>query len=132
PQDYLAALDGDLKGLRIAYSRNLGYVDVAADIEQACDEAVAVLRDLGAEVVEADPGFRSPLAAFGHLFYGGAANACRELGARQRSLMDPALMEVVSKAERLSMLDYLGAVNERLALSERMALFHEKYDLLVT
>ncbi|ARB46947.1 amidase [Alloalcanivorax xenomutans] len=132
PQDYLAALDGGLKGLRIAYSRNLGYVDVAADIEQACDEAVAVLRDLGAEVVEADPGFRSPLAAFGHLFYGGAANACRELGARQRSLMDPALMEVVSKAERLSMLDYLGAVNERLALSERMALFHEKYDLLVT
>ncbi len=30
------------------------------------------------------------------------------------------------------MLDYLGAVNERLALSERMALFHERYDLLVT
>ena len=30
------------------------------------------------------------------------------------------------------MLDYLAAVNERMALSERMAVFHQKYDLLIT
>ena len=41
-------------------------------------------------------------------------------------------MQVVAKAERLSMLDYLAAVNERMALSERMAVFHQKYDLLIT
>ncbi len=130
--DYLAALAGDLKDLRIAYSNNLGYVDVDPDIERASAEAVAVFRELGATVVEVDPGFSNPLAAFGHLFYGGAANACRDLGPRKRALMDPALVQVVEKAEKLSMLDYLAAVNERMALSERMAVFHQKYDLLLT
>ena len=130
--DYLAALQGDLSELRIAYSNNLGYVDVDPEIEQAVADAVAVFRDLGATVVEVDPGFSNPLAAFGHLFYGGAANACRDLGPRKRELMDPALVQVVEKAEKLSMLDYLAAVNERMALSERMAVFHQKYDLLIT
>lgn len=132
--DYLAALrDGaDLSGLRIAYSNNLGYVDVHPDIEKAASEAAEAFRDLGATVVEVDPGFSNPQAAFGHLFYGGAANACRDLGPRQRERMDPALIQVVQKAERLSMLDYLAAENERRALAERMAAFHQKYDLLLT
>jgi aspartyl-tRNA(Asn)/glutamyl-tRNA(Gln) amidotransferase subunit A len=56
----------------------------------------------------------------------------RDLGARQREKMDPGLVEVAEKAAKLSMLDYLGAMNERMALAERMALFHRKYDLLLT
>jgi aspartyl-tRNA(Asn)/glutamyl-tRNA(Gln) amidotransferase subunit A len=130
--DYSAALKGDLGGVRIAYSNNLGYVDVHPDIERAAAQAIQVFKALGATVAEVDPGFSNPLAAFGHLFYGGAANACRDLGPRQRERMDPALIQVVEKAERLSMLDYLAAMNERMALSERMALFHQKYDLLLT
>ena len=130
--DYLAALHQPMKGLRIALSTTLGYVDVNPDIEKAVLEAGKVFEALGAIVTEADPGFSNPLAAFSHLFYSGAANAMRDLGERQRNLMDPALVEVARKAEKLSMLDYLGAMNERMAVSERMALFHTKYDLLIT
>jgi aspartyl-tRNA(Asn)/glutamyl-tRNA(Gln) amidotransferase subunit A len=130
--DYLAALHQPMKGLRIALSTTLGYVDVNPDIEKAVLEAGKVFEALGAIVTEADPGFSNPLAAFSHLFYSGAANAMRDLGERQRSQMDPALVEVANKAEKLSMLDYLGAMNERMAVSERMALFHTKYDLLIT
>ena len=130
--DYLAALHQPMKGLRIALSTTLGYVDVNPDIEKAVFEAGKVFEALGAIVTEADPGFSNPLAAFSHLFYSGAANAMRDLGERQRNLMDPALVEVARKAEKLSMLDYLGAMNERMAVSERMALFHTKYDLLIT
>lgn len=130
--DYLAALHQPMQGLRIALSTTLGYVDVNPDIEKAVLEAGRVFEALGATVTEADPGFSNPLAAFSHLFYSGAANAMRDLGERQRSQMDPALVEVANKAEKLSMLDYLGAMNERMAVSERMALFHTKYDLLIT
>ncbi|WP_290537577.1 amidase [Alcanivorax sp.] len=130
--DYLAALHQPMKGLRIALSTTLGYVDVNPDIEKAVLEAGKVFEALGATVTEADPGFSNPLAAFSHLFYSGAANAMRDLGERQRNQMDPALVEVARKAEKLSMLDYLGAMNERMAVSERMALFHTKYDLLIT
>ncbi len=130
--DYLAELEGGVRGLRIAYSPTLGYVDVNREVADAVNRAVAVLEDLGAVVTETDPGFADPLAAFGHLFYGGAANALRDLGPKKRALMDPQLVKVADKAAQRSMLDYLAAVNERLAVSERMAVFHQRYDLLVT
>lgn len=130
--DYLAGLDKPITGLRIAFSPNLGYVEVAPDIALATARAALLLHELGAEVIEMDLGFGDPLTAFSHLFYGGAANALRALGAKERALMDPALVEVVSKAERCTMLDYLGAMNERMALSERMSRFYDKYDLLLT
>lgn len=130
--DYLKDLDAGVKGLKIAFSPSLGYVDVDPEIEDAVAKAVKVLEELGAEIVQKDPGFTDPLASFGHLFYGGAANAMRDLGRKKRELMDPNLVQVAEKAEKRSMMDYLAAVNERMALSERMSLFHTRYDLLVT
>ncbi|WP_226704995.1 amidase [Microbulbifer elongatus] len=134
--DYLAALEGEpqdlLRGVHIAFSATLGYVQVEREVEESVREAAKLLQSLGAEVTEVAPGFDDPLAAFGHLFYGGAANALRDIGKKQRALMDPQLVAVSEKAAQLSMLDYLEAVNERAALCERMAAFHNKYDLLLT
>ncbi|MGD8176541.1 amidase [Marinimicrobium sp. ARAG 43.8] len=130
--DYMANLGRSIKGLKIAYSPNLGYVDVDPEVEAAVAKAVDVFKELGAEIVRCDPGFSDPLPAFGHLFYGGAANAMRDLGNKKRENMDPELVKVAEKASRLSMLDYMGAVNESMALRERMANFHQKYDLLLT
>jgi aspartyl-tRNA(Asn)/glutamyl-tRNA(Gln) amidotransferase subunit A len=130
--DYLAALRDGVAGMKIAFSPNLGHVEVTREVETSLREAAQVFRSLGASVVEVDPSFSDPLGSFGHLFYGGAANAMRDLGARKRELMDPHLVSVAEKAARLSMLDYLAAMNERAALCERMASFHQKYDLLLT
>ncbi|SDJ87175.1 amidase [Microbulbifer yueqingensis] len=134
--DYLGAIRGEpgelLQGLKIAFSATLGYVNVDQEIEESVREAAHLLQSLGAEVVEVAPGFDDPLAAFGHLFYGGAANALRDLGKRQREKMDPQLVAVSEKAAQLSMLDYLGATNDRMVLCERMVNFHRKYDLLLT
>ncbi len=130
--DYLQTIEGGIEGLKVAFSPTLGYVDVNREVAEAVAAAARTLEALGAHVVETDPGFAEPLAAFGHLFYGGAANAMREIGPKKRAMMDPQLVSVAEKAARRSMLDYLEAGNERLALSERMALFHQRYDLLVT
>ena len=130
--DYLAALEGGVKGLKIAYSPNLGYIEVDPEVEACVAEAARIFQQLGAEVVHVDPGFSDPIAAFGHLFYGGAANAMRDLGGKKRALMDPELVKVAEKAGKLSMLEYMGAANAAMALRERMAGFHQKYDLLLT
>jgi len=130
--DYLASLDEGVSGLRIAFSPNLGYVDVAPDVEQALNDVAERFRELGARVVRSDPSFNDPLGSFGHLFYGGTANAMRDLSSRKKALMDPELVKVAEKASRLSMLAYLGAVNESVSLRERMSAFHQKYDLLLT
>ncbi|WP_295801455.1 amidase [uncultured Microbulbifer sp.] len=134
--DYLAAIQGEpqelLRGVKIAFSATLGYVQVDREVEETVREAAKLLQSLGAEVSEVAPGFDDPLAAFGHLFYGGAANALRNISKKQRMLMDSQLVAVADRAAQLTMLDYLEAVNERMALCERMALFHKKYDLLLT
>lgn len=130
--DYLADLGAGVRGMKIAFSPNLGHVDVNPEIERAVSAAAEVLRELGASVTEVDPSFSDPLGAFGHLFYSGTANALRHLGARKRELMDPQLVKVAEKASRLTMLDFLAASDERNQLCERMAQFHQKYDLLLT
>lgn len=128
-----AALDEtNLSGLRIAYSANLGYVDVDPEVGAAVAEAARTFEEAGAIVEDRDPGFSDPLESFNRLFYGGAANALRDIGPEDRSRMDPNLVAVAEWASELSLLDYLEAANERAAITERMSLFHQSWDLLLT
>ncbi|MDX1444160.1 MAG: amidase [Gammaproteobacteria bacterium] len=129
---FLDAIEGGIKGMRIAYSPNLGYVKVDNEIAASVKAAARLLEDMGAIVEEVDPGFDDPLDAFSILFYGGAANAMRDLDKKQRAEMDPALCEVAAWAEKLSLLDYLGAQNVRAQLTETTNRFHANYDLLLT
>ncbi len=131
--DFLAALDGDLRGVRIAFSPTLGfYQHLHPEIAASLEQVAQTLADLGARVVRQDPGFADPMDAFEVIFYGGAANALRDLGDNARAQMDPALIEVAEDAARLSMLDYMAATNARAALIEQTDKFHEDYDLLLT
>ena len=88
--------------------------------------------ELGCTVEAVDPGFDDPIEAFGTLFYGGAANALRDLSPEQRAVMDPGLVQVAEQAARLSLLDYTAAMNVRAKLAERMGRFHARYDLLLS
>jgi len=130
--DYLQDLNRGVQGLRIAYSPDYGYVDVDPEIAAAVEEAAKTFEAMGAHVERVDPGFADPIEGFDKLFYGGAANAMRNLGPEQRAQMDPGIVEVAEWAEKLSMLDYLGGVNDKVALSEHMMRFFSKYDLLLS
>jgi aspartyl-tRNA(Asn)/glutamyl-tRNA(Gln) amidotransferase subunit A len=48
--DYVGALEGNVKGLRIGVPRNYFFMDVDPEIKQAFEDALGVLRKLGAEV----------------------------------------------------------------------------------
>jgi aspartyl-tRNA(Asn)/glutamyl-tRNA(Gln) amidotransferase subunit A len=50
--DYSAALTGDIRGLRIGVPREYFVEGMEAGVEQATREAIAVLRDQGAEIVD--------------------------------------------------------------------------------
>lgn len=131
--DFPAALAGGVEGLRVAFSPRMGFdIEVDPEIAEAVASAVRRLEALGAHVEETDPGLSDPLEAFNVLFYGGAANAMRDIGPEDRARMDPGLAEVAAWAEKLSLLDYQGALNVRAHWIEAMSLFHERYDLLVT
>ncbi|MBW1603140.1 amidase [Streptomyces sp. JJ66] len=126
-------LAGGVAGLRVAYSPDFGgRVRVAPGVAAAVRRAVDALAELGAHVEEADPGFTDPVEAFHVLWFAGAARVTQGLDAGQRARLDPGLAEVIAQGAGYSALDYLAAVDVRMALGATMGAFHQRYDLLVT
>ena len=130
--DYTAKLGKGVKGLKIAFSPTLGYVDVDPEIARLVKDAVKVLEELGATVEEIDPGFEDPALCFRTLWWAGARALLGKLPADRKKLLDPALADVVAQAKSISLDDYQDAVKERGLLGSRMRQFMERYDLLVT
>lgn len=50
--DYVGAVNAGVAGLRVGIDRSWAYTDVSDDVRQALDEALTVLKSLGATVVE--------------------------------------------------------------------------------
>ena len=133
PADRFAdRIDGGVAGLRLAYSADLGYVDVDPEVAACVRAAVEVLAGLGAHVEQVDPGFADPVDAFHVLWFAGAAKAVESAAPAQWEGLDPGLRAIAEEGRTLSALDYLEATAQRMALGTRMGLFHERFDLLVT
>ena len=138
PDGYLvAALDGTLgdrplAGLRVAYSRNLGFGANRADVERTVDAAVAAMTDLGARVDEVELGLSDPVDAFHVLWFAGAAAVLKPYGPGAVDRVDPLLREALDRYRDFSALDYLDAVAERMALGRQLGALHADYDVLVT
>ncbi|MER9420778.1 amidase [Mesorhizobium sp. M0306] len=121
-----------LKGLRVGYSRDLGYVKVAHDIQRITDKAVDQLLALGAEVIETNPGFADPVEVFATFWFAGAARILSRMNQKQRQLLDPGFLEGAERGLRITLAEFQEAEAMRFELSALMARFHEDFDLLVT
>jgi aspartyl-tRNA(Asn)/glutamyl-tRNA(Gln) amidotransferase subunit A len=130
--DWLGAVTGDLRGLRVAYSPDLGYAAVDPAVRAVVDRAAMVFeRDLGCTVERADPGWEDPYEALLTLILcesdlAGMRRMADELGDR----MSPHLVEVLRNdwtAEQLT-----SAVVRRKAVYNAAWRFFRTYDLLLT
>jgi aspartyl-tRNA(Asn)/glutamyl-tRNA(Gln) amidotransferase subunit A len=130
--DWQRAADGDLSGIRVAYSPDLGYAAVDPQVRSVVDRAAAVFeRDLGCVVEQADPGWDDPYEALLPLILcesdlAGMRRLADELGDR----MSPHLVDVLRAdwtAEQLT-----GAVVRRKAVYNAAWRFFRSYDLLLT
>ncbi|MBP2171394.1 aspartyl-tRNA(Asn)/glutamyl-tRNA(Gln) amidotransferase subunit A [Erwinia toletana] len=132
--DWVAAIkNASVKGMRIGYSRNLGFASVQPDVAAAVERAARRLSEMGAIVEEVDPGFSDPQDAMLALWYAAEAYTLEQLKltAQQKSLMDPGLLTICEKAKALGTRDYIAAEQVRADLKVTMAQFHEKYDALM-
>jgi aspartyl-tRNA(Asn)/glutamyl-tRNA(Gln) amidotransferase subunit A len=135
PPDGVSYVDGltvGIRGTRIAFSADLGYVDVDPEVAAIVRTAVDVLERLGADISERDPGFTDPIRSYSVLWFAGAAKSVAGVPAEQRAMMDPGLQQICADGAGYSALDYLDATAERMELGVQMGQFHDQYDLLVT
>lgn len=131
-----AALDGTvgdrpLTGLRVAYSRDLGFGTNQPDVERAVDAAAAALEQLGATVDVVDLHLADPVDSFHVLWFAGAAAVLKPFG-DDAEHVDPNLGDALRRYRDFSAQDYLDAVAERMALGVRLGALHHDYDILVT
>lgn len=132
PRDYRIGLDEGVRGLRIAYSANLGYADVDPEVATLVKQAAMRFAELGAIVEEKDPGFENAGEIFSRHWFPGAAYILSTIPAEKHALIDPGLRDTARQGATISALDILAAIQARGALGVHMQLFHQKYDLLLT
>lgn len=130
--DYLAACEGDLRGLRVAWSANLGYAPIEPEVRQIAETAARRFAELGCSVEEVTPGWPDPEATWNVFFYGGMAATVGDRLEEVRDLLDPGLAEVAERIRSASLLDYVRATVERNAYWAEVRRLFERYDLLLT
>ncbi|TLG90473.1 amidase [Pseudomonas edaphica] len=121
----------DLRGLRIAYSANFGYVQVDPQVARSVAQAVERLAQLGAHVEAVDPGFSNPLELFKTIVNAGAVDLARQLSDAQKSQLDPGLLRFTEQCQHTTLAQFTAAQSERAELVAHMNSFHTRYDLLV-
>ena len=131
-RDYRTGLEHGVRGLRIAWSPDLGYAKVDAEVSAVVKKAISVFVDLGASVEEKNPGFENPEPVFRTHWFSGAAFLLKDFSADKKKLIDPGLLEVAAQGERITAAEIRDAQMKRGALGTLMNLFHRDYDLLVT
>ncbi|WP_330182881.1 amidase [Nocardia sp. NBC_01503] len=125
-------LHRDVRGLTVAYSPTLGFVDVDPEVSSVVGNAVERLAGAGLRVVNADPGFTDPLAAFEDLWAAGAATLLSKFPAGSRELVDPGLGEVWDRGANLGAVAYLDARATAADIGIVMGAFHTAHDVLIT
>ncbi len=131
-EDYAAGCLGGVKGLKIAYSPNLGGKHVDEDVALRIREAASIFESLGATVEEKDLDVSKSDEIIKAFWHSSVAWRLRNLNEEQLQMLDPGLLQVFIEAKETSLLDYQNEAQNRIELGARANAFHQEYDLLIT
>jgi aspartyl-tRNA(Asn)/glutamyl-tRNA(Gln) amidotransferase subunit A len=130
--DYRQGLDRGVKGLRIGYSRTLGYANVDPEVLALVDRGVRRFEALGAEVEDLDLKLEDPISIMQPLWSVALAMAIAPMTPAQRKLVDPPLLGLAEPGLSMGAIEYRNIERQREAFARRMCNLHQEYDLLVT
>lgn len=120
------------KPLRIAYAPDLGYASPQPQVSKLVAAAVSKIADLGHDVTEVTHVMDDQLDLWMSEFYAGAGTRLQSTVEEAPDLIDPAVLDMLRPALSQDMQDYYAKVFERFALRDKMRLFFETYDLLIS
>jgi aspartyl-tRNA(Asn)/glutamyl-tRNA(Gln) amidotransferase subunit A len=131
-RDYRIGLEDGVRGLRLAFSPNLGGARVDEEVLSLVRAGVERFAELGARVDEVGPVIEPLRPAFEDLWLAGFADRLRAVPQEKRGLLDPGFRALAEHGLEVTMERFSAATTARSQLIARLNAFHETYDLLLT
>lgn len=130
--DYRVGLEDGIRGVKIAFSPTLGYAKVDPEVAAGVRAAVEVLADLGAIVIERDPGLPDPIETFDRHWFIPSAYVYGMMTPEQQAVVDPGFRQVAELGAKYGVMDYMQAMSDRAKYGSEMSVFLDEFDLLIT
>ncbi len=130
--DYLALLDRDIAGLRVAWTPDWGYAAVDPEVRRITEAAAKRFADAGCTVEEDAPGFSDPADPFLVVYSASYAARFADKLPEARDRLDPALVTLIEHGMRWTAAEFVTAANCRRTLHDVFRGFFARYDLLLT
>lgn len=129
---YLPSLGADLKGLKVAWSKDLGYAAVDPQVLRITEAAVRTFTTLGCVVEPASPEASNPEQIFSTIVATRLPVVLQDKMEEWEEHIGQSLARFVNQHKDKTAKEYLGACFEQLAYWDKIRPFFEKYDLLLT
>ena len=131
--DYVKALRGSLRGLRVAWGPTLGFARlVDPEVLAVCEAAARRFREFGCRLEAVDPRFSDPSEAWHAIFWGGIATRLAPYLADRKTDIDPGLVRIIEEALTWPINKYVQAWFDRLSFWDSARNFFARYDVLLT
>jgi aspartyl-tRNA(Asn)/glutamyl-tRNA(Gln) amidotransferase subunit A len=131
-RDYRNGLDDGVRGMRIAYSPDLGHAKVHPDVEARVKDAVDTFVELGAHVEQIDIDMSETKDIFRVHWYAGAARVIAATAPDERELLEEGLREVAAEGAGYDAATYTDAMFRRFAVGHQINMLLADYDFLMT
>ena len=130
--DYLSEMDGDIGGLRIAWSPDLGYARIDPDVQKVAAAAAARFQELGCNVEEDHPGLPDPWDIADTIWAASFAGVFKDNLNEVRDLLDRGLVAVIERGRGVSGAGLATAYARRNDYYHGWREFMKSYDLFLS
>ena len=132
PADYPSACAGDLKGVRVGWSRDLGFAQVDHEVGDIAERAARRFAELGAHVEDAKVDWGNPYDFHRIIYSVSVAARNYERALARPDWFETTLLRMILDGAQVSAIHYQQAMLARTEFAEKVRKTFDRYDLLLT
>jgi aspartyl-tRNA(Asn)/glutamyl-tRNA(Gln) amidotransferase subunit A len=131
PRDYTVGLEAGVRGWKIGLSLDFGHVKAEPEVRELVAKAARHFEELGAHVEDVGPLIEPLQKHFEPLWIGSFATRLRQIPTQLHGKLDPGFRAAAEKGMAVTLADYARSYEAKSRLARELALWHQKYDLLL-
>tara|TARA_B100001013_G_scaffold331457_1_gene247049 strand:- start:1087 stop:1806 length:720 start_codon:yes stop_codon:yes gene_type:complete len=132
PPNFIAAVEKDIKGLRIGWSPDFGFADVFPEVLEVTSAAATRFESLGCSVESVGIELQEPYDSFGPIQAADVFSTLGQYVDTYGERMTPYAQFMLERGSKVTAKDYMEAHGRIAALKATFADLFEKYDLIMS